>query len=84
LIVSFIAVAFGAIKTRLTTASGDYVVKPDGTRHAVGFQGGYDEEERWLVCLLKHHRSNLTFIFIGSVISPSDELELRQTLGGQY
>jgi 3-oxoacyl-[acyl-carrier protein] reductase len=25
------------------------VTRPDGTKHAVGFQGGYDEEEKWLV-----------------------------------
>ncbi|KAM5350792.1 hypothetical protein ACJ41O_007297 [Fusarium nematophilum] len=42
-------VAFGAIKTRLTQApSGEYVVRPDGTKHAVGFHGGYDEEEKWV------------------------------------
>ncbi|KAF7549533.1 hypothetical protein G7Z17_g6327 [Cylindrodendrum hubeiense] len=43
------AVAFGAIKTRLTQApAGEYVVRPDGTKHAVGFHGGYDEEEKWV------------------------------------
>ncbi|PMD33037.1 3-oxoacyl [Hyaloscypha variabilis F] len=42
-------VAFGAIKTRLTQApSGEFVVRPDGTKHAVGFHGGYDEEEKWV------------------------------------
>lgn len=42
-------VAFGAIKTRLTQAPvGEYVVRPDGTKHAVGFHGGYDEEEKWV------------------------------------
>ncbi|KAH6871225.1 hypothetical protein B0T10DRAFT_261363 [Thelonectria olida] len=42
-------VAFGAIKTRLTQAPvGEYVVKPDGMKHAVGFHGGYDEEEKWV------------------------------------
>lgn len=42
------AVAFGAIKTRLTQApAGEFVVRPDGTKHAVGFHGGYDEEEKW-------------------------------------
>ncbi|TVY28691.1 3-oxoacyl-[acyl-carrier-protein] reductase 3-like protein, partial [Lachnellula hyalina] len=42
-------VAFGAIKTRLTQApAGEYVVRPDGTKLAVGFQGGYDEEEKWV------------------------------------
>ncbi|TVY44416.1 3-oxoacyl-[acyl-carrier-protein] reductase 1-like protein, partial [Lachnellula occidentalis] len=42
-------VAFGAIKTRLTQApSGEYAVRPDGTKHAVGFEGGYDEEEKWV------------------------------------
>ncbi|GAB7352383.1 hypothetical protein MBLNU459_g2818t2 [Dothideomycetes sp. NU459] len=41
-------VAFGSIKTRLTQApKGEYVVRPDGTNHAVGFHGGYDEEEKW-------------------------------------
>lgn len=46
----FKAVAFGAIKTRLTQApAGEYVVRPDGTKHAVGFRGGYDEEEKWSV-----------------------------------
>jgi len=42
-------VAFGAIKTRLTQApAGEFVVKPDGTKHAVGFHGGYDEAEaKW-------------------------------------
>lgn len=44
------AVAFGAIKTRLTQApAGEFVVRPDGTKHAVGFHGGYDEEDKWLV-----------------------------------
>ncbi|KAF5010049.1 hypothetical protein FDECE_3767 [Fusarium decemcellulare] len=48
-IVLLIAVAFGAIKTRLTQApAGEYVVRPDGTKHAVGFHGGYDEEEKWV------------------------------------
>jgi Dehydrogenases with different specificities (related to short-chain alcohol dehydrogenases) len=43
-----IAVAFGAIKTRLTQApTGEFVTRPDGTKHAVGFKGGYDEEEKW-------------------------------------
>ncbi|EXJ84875.1 3-oxoacyl-[acyl-carrier protein] reductase [Capronia epimyces CBS 606.96] len=43
-------VAFGAIKTRLTQAPvGEYVVRPDGTKHAVGFHGGYDQEEKWFV-----------------------------------
>ncbi|KAJ4243997.1 hypothetical protein NW762_014610 [Fusarium torreyae] len=43
-------VAFGAIKTRLTQApAGEYVVKPDGTKHSVGFHGGYDNEEKWVV-----------------------------------
>lgn len=47
-IILFAAVAFGAIKTRLTEApKGEYVVRPDGTKHAVGFNGGYDEEEKW-------------------------------------
>ncbi|KAH7142128.1 hypothetical protein EDB81DRAFT_899697 [Dactylonectria macrodidyma] len=42
-------VAFGAIKTRLTQApAGEYVVRPDGTKHAVGFHGGYDEEDKWV------------------------------------
>ncbi|KAL1907789.1 hypothetical protein Sste5344_006416 [Sporothrix stenoceras] len=42
-------VAFGAIKTRLTQApSGQYIVRPDGEKHAVGFHGGYDEEEKWV------------------------------------
>ncbi|KAH7385682.1 hypothetical protein BKA66DRAFT_461779 [Pyrenochaeta sp. MPI-SDFR-AT-0127] len=44
-------VAFGAIKTRLTQAPvGEYVVQPDGSKHTVGFHGGYDEEEKWSVC----------------------------------
>jgi hypothetical protein len=44
----FSAVAFGPIKTRLTQApKGEFVVRPDGTKHAVGFKGGYDEEEKW-------------------------------------
>ncbi|KAL4808366.1 putative 3-oxoacyl-reductase [Aspergillus unguis] len=42
-------VAFGAIKTRLTQApAGEYVTRPDGTKHSVGFKGGYDEEEKWV------------------------------------
>ncbi|KAK5258859.1 hypothetical protein LTR07_006564 [Exophiala xenobiotica] len=42
-------VAFGAIKTRLTQAPvGEYVVRPDGTKHAVGFHGGYDDAEKWI------------------------------------
>ncbi|KAI0151077.1 hypothetical protein BJ166DRAFT_628127 [Pestalotiopsis sp. NC0098] len=42
-------VAFGAIKTRLTVApSGEYVTRPDGTNHSVGFNGGYDEEKKWV------------------------------------
>ncbi|KAH8703865.1 hypothetical protein BGW36DRAFT_444406 [Talaromyces proteolyticus] len=42
-------VAFGAIKTRLTQApKGEFVVRPDGTKHAVGFKGGYDEEDKWV------------------------------------
>ncbi|EFX06566.1 3-oxoacyl-(acyl-carrier-protein) [Grosmannia clavigera kw1407] len=42
-------VAFGAVKTRLTQApKGEFVVRPDGTKHAVGFYGGYDEEEKWV------------------------------------
>lgn len=50
LIKIIIAVAFGAIKTRLTQApAGEFVVRPDGTKHAVGFHGGYDEEDKWLV-----------------------------------
>lgn len=45
-----LAVAFGAIRTRLTQApDGEYVLRPDGERHAVGFHGGYDEEEKWSV-----------------------------------
>lgn len=51
LIALVIAVAFGAIKTRLTQApAGEYVVRPDGAKHAVGFHGGYDEAEKWSVC----------------------------------
>lgn len=47
-----LAVAFGAIKTRLTQApKGEYVIRPDGTKHSVGFFGGYDEEEKWSVRL---------------------------------
>ncbi|KAJ4177417.1 hypothetical protein NW755_013869 [Fusarium falciforme] len=43
------AVAFGAIKTRLTQAPvGEYVVRADGTKHSVGFYGGYDEEDKWV------------------------------------
>lgn len=43
------AVAFGAIKTRLTQApKGEFVIRPDGTKHSVGFYGGYDEEEKWI------------------------------------
>ncbi|KAJ4322155.1 hypothetical protein N0V84_004990 [Fusarium piperis] len=43
------AVAFGAIKTRLTQApAGEYVVRADGTKHPVGFYGGYDEEDKWV------------------------------------
>ncbi|CAK7234695.1 hypothetical protein SBRCBS47491_009036 [Sporothrix bragantina] len=42
-------VAFGAIKTRLTQKpTGDFIVRPDGEKHAVGFHGGYDEEEKWV------------------------------------
>ncbi|KAF7541612.1 hypothetical protein G7054_g430 [Neopestalotiopsis clavispora] len=42
-------IAFGAIKTRLTQApKGEYVTRPDGAKHAVGFHGGYDEEEKWV------------------------------------
>ncbi|KAF2484914.1 3-oxoacyl [Neohortaea acidophila] len=42
-------VAFGPIKTRLTTApEGEFVVRPDGTKHAVGFHHGYDEPEKWI------------------------------------
>ncbi|VUC23910.1 unnamed protein product, partial [Clonostachys rosea] len=42
-------VAFGAIKTRLTQApKGEYVVRPDGSKHAVGFEGGYDDEANWI------------------------------------
>ncbi|KAJ3456112.1 hypothetical protein MRS44_016135 [Fusarium solani] len=42
-------VAFGAIKTRLTQAPvGEYVTRPDGVKHPVGFQGGYDEAEKWV------------------------------------
>ncbi|OAL53566.1 3-oxoacyl [Pyrenochaeta sp. DS3sAY3a] len=42
-------VAFGAIKTRLTQApAGEFVVRPDGSKHAVGFHGGYDEEDKWV------------------------------------
>ncbi|KAF2020085.1 3-oxoacyl [Aaosphaeria arxii CBS 175.79] len=42
-------VAFGAIKTRLTQApKGEYIIRPDGAKHAVGFHGGYDEEEKWI------------------------------------
>ena len=49
-LLSYTAVAFGAIKTRLTQApKGEYVVRPDGTKQSVGFHGGYDEEEKWLV-----------------------------------
>lgn len=80
----FPAVAFGAIKTRLTQApSGEYAVRPDGTKHAVGFKGGYDEEEKWSVCSEPpiYCRLYLTRIPIGSVISLSDGLELPQTLG---
>lgn len=52
LTISTKAVAFGAIKTRLTQApAGEYALRPDGTKHAVGFHGGYDEEEKWLVDL---------------------------------
>ncbi|KAJ0415940.1 hypothetical protein BJY00DRAFT_317402 [Aspergillus carlsbadensis] len=41
-------VAFGAIKTRLTQApTGEFVTRPDGSRHPVGFQGGYDEADKW-------------------------------------
>lgn len=51
LIVPSTAVAFGAIKTRLTVApSGEYVTRPDGTNHSVGFSGGYDEEKKWSAC----------------------------------
>lgn len=50
LIILSTAVAFGAIKTRLTQAPiGEYVTRPDGTKHSVGFKGGYDEEEKWSV-----------------------------------
>ncbi|KAM0187486.1 hypothetical protein ACHAPI_011121 [Fusarium lateritium] len=43
-------VAFGTIKTRLTQApAGEFVVRPDGIKHAVGFHGGYDEEDKWSV-----------------------------------
>ncbi|KAF2495022.1 3-oxoacyl [Lophium mytilinum] len=43
-------VAFGAIKTRLTQAPAEesFVIRADGTKHAVGFHGGYDEEEKWV------------------------------------
>jgi 3-oxoacyl-[acyl-carrier protein] reductase len=62
LTISSQAVAFGAIKTRLTQAPADeYVIRPDGTKHAVGFHGGYDEEEKWSVDLRTiYHRLFLT------------------------
>ncbi|CAK7238079.1 hypothetical protein SEUCBS140593_010308 [Sporothrix eucalyptigena] len=42
-------VAFGAIKTRLTQKpTGQFIIRPDGEKHAVGFHGGYDEEEKWV------------------------------------
>lgn len=56
-----VAVAFGAIKTRLTQApTGEYVVRPDGSKHAVGFSGGYDEEEKWLASSLLLTRANFS------------------------
>jgi hypothetical protein len=71
LIISFIAVAFGAIKTRLTQApAGEFVVKPDGTKHAVGFHGGYDEEDKWFVCsVAKYFSYELTNALVGWEIS---------------
>jgi 3-oxoacyl-[acyl-carrier protein] reductase len=82
LIISSTAVAFGAIKTRLTQApAGEYAIRPDGTKHAVGFHGGYDEEEKWLVgsdaqVLLSRLNTYLT----GSAIFPLDGLDLPQRL----
>ncbi|TVY86529.1 3-oxoacyl-[acyl-carrier-protein] reductase 3-like protein, partial [Lachnellula willkommii] len=62
-------VAFGAIKTRLTQApAGEYVVRPDGTKHAVGFQGGYDEEEKWQVSRIPR----VGDIPLGRVGTPTD------------
>lgn len=64
----FTAVAFGAIKTRLTQApSGEFVVRPDGTKHAVGFHGGYDEEEKWSVCFIPQILSAKPYTYIHRV-----------------